>query len=96
MRSISGCKNCHICTYISQRESKGKTKGFCERTHFGFSEFDGGTKRKIGGVWYVFLRLHPQLAVQLKGMLLKNKSKHLMQLICICQYFCMQTTYRSM
>ena len=34
-------------------------------------------EKRFGGTWYVFLRLHPQLSVYLKGMSVKEKSDRL-------------------
>lgn len=56
---------------------KGKRQVFAEEPTLDFRSLTEVLREKFGGVWYVFLRLHPQLAAQLKGMPLKNKSKHM-------------------
>lgn len=37
----------------------------------------GALKKKFGGEWYLFLRLHPQLAAKMKDMPIDNKSNYI-------------------
>lgn len=56
---------------------KGKRQVFVEEPTLDFKMLSETLEKKFGGTWYVFLRLHPQLAAQLNGMPLKNKSEHM-------------------
>lgn len=42
-----------------------------------FSRVIAALEKRFGGIWYVFLRLHPQLSVFLDGMSVKEKSDRL-------------------
>lgn len=54
---------------------KGKRQVFAEEPTLDFKGLAEALGGRFGGVWYVFLRLHPQLSAQLNGMPLKNKSE---------------------
>lgn len=56
---------------------KDKREVFVDETRLNFRLLTDALHEKFGGTWYVFLRLHPQLAAQLKDMPLKNKSEHM-------------------
>lgn len=56
---------------------KGQRQVFAEEPTIDFRKLTDVLNRKFGGTWYVFLRLHPQLAAQLEGMPLKNKSEYM-------------------
>ena len=56
---------------------KGKREVFADKTTLDFQMLTDALNKRFGGAWYVFLRLHPQLAARLKGMPLKNKSEHM-------------------
>lgn len=57
---------------------KGKRQVFIDEPTLNFNMLVQALEKKFGGVWYVFLRLHPQLAAQLEGMPLKNKSQYML------------------
>ncbi|WMC93869.1 CDP-glycerol glycerophosphotransferase family protein [Kineothrix sp. MB12-C1] len=52
---------------------KGNRQVFIEEPTIDFKQMVDALGRKFGGTWYVFLRLHPQLAAQLDKYPLKNK-----------------------
>lgn len=56
---------------------KGKRQVFAEEPTLDFELLAKTLHEKFGGEWYVFLRLHPQLAAQLDGMPLANKTEHM-------------------
>lgn len=56
---------------------KNKREVFADETALDFQILTDALHEKFGGIWYVLLRLHPQLAAQLKGMSLKNKTEHM-------------------
>lgn len=56
---------------------KGKREVFVERSTLDFSMLVAALKEKYGGNWYVFLRLHPQLAAQFEELPLKKRSEHM-------------------
>lgn len=56
---------------------KGKREVFADETTLDFQVLTDTLHKRFGGVWYVFLRLHPQLAAQLKDMPLKRESEHM-------------------
>ncbi len=56
---------------------KGKRQVFADIPTLDFAKLVSGLKEKFGGEWYVFLRLHPQLAVQMEGMPLDNKADNM-------------------
>lgn len=56
---------------------KGKRQVFAEEPTLDFELLTKTLQEKFGGSWYVFLRLHPQLAAQLEGMPLSHKSEHM-------------------
>ena len=51
---------------------KGNRQVFVEEPTLDFSLVTEALKRKFGGTWFVFLRLHPQLAAQLEQFPLKS------------------------
>jgi len=55
---------------------KRKRQVFAEEPTLDFEGLIGALSERFGGIWYVFLRLHPQLSTQFAGMQLKNKLKH--------------------
>ncbi len=55
---------------------KGRRRVFVEQTTLDFGKLVKALEQKFGGVWYVFLRLHPQLAAQLTNLPLKNAVKN--------------------
>lgn len=56
---------------------KGKRQVFIEEPTLDFDNLLGVLREKFGGVWYVFLRLHPQLAAQMEGLPLKQKDEYM-------------------
>lgn len=52
---------------------KGKRKVFAEETGLDFRRLVNALEKKFGGVWYIFMRLHPQLAAKMDRMPLKDK-----------------------
>lgn len=56
---------------------KGKREIFADETTLDFQMLTDTLHKRFGGTWYVFLRLHPQLAAQLKDMPLKSGSEHI-------------------
>lgn len=56
---------------------KGKRQVFSEETTLDFKMLVESLREKFGGTWYVFLRLHPQLAAQFKDMSVSNKSEYM-------------------
>jgi CDP-glycerol glycerophosphotransferase len=56
---------------------KGNRKVFCEESTLDFEMLSNTLHEKFGGRWYVFLRLHPQLATQMERIPLKNRSKNM-------------------
>ncbi len=56
---------------------KGKRQVFIEEPTLDFENLLGALQEKFGGVWYVFLRLHPQLAAQMEGLPLKQKAEYI-------------------
>lgn len=56
---------------------KGKRQVFSEEPTLDFELLSQSLHEKFGGTWYVFLRLHPQLAAQMKKIPLKKKSEHM-------------------
>ncbi|MEY8482219.1 CDP-glycerol glycerophosphotransferase family protein [Lachnospiraceae bacterium 48-21] len=56
---------------------KGKRQVFIEEPTVDFENLLGVLREKFGGVWYVFLRLHPQLAAQMEGIPLKQKDEYI-------------------
>lgn len=55
----------------------GKRQVFADIPTLNFTLLTETLKDKFGGEWYILLRLHPQLAAQMKEMPLKNKSKYI-------------------
>lgn len=56
---------------------KGKRQIFVEEPSLDFEGMLNALTKKFGGEWYVFLRLHPQLAAQLSEMPLRKKVKNI-------------------
>lgn len=56
---------------------KGKRQVFAEIPSLDFQKLVETLEEKFGGIWYVFLRLHPQLAAQMEGMPLEKKSEYM-------------------
>lgn len=56
---------------------KGKRQIFLEKTTLDFKMLSEALGKKFGGTWYVFLRLHPQLAAQFNDMPLSEKTDHM-------------------
>lgn len=56
---------------------KGKRQVFIDEPTLDFKNLLGALQEKFGGTWYVFLRLHPQLAAQMEGLPLKKKSEYM-------------------
>lgn len=56
---------------------KGKRQIFSEETTLDFKMLTEALENRFGGTWYVFLRLHPQLAAQISDMPISNKSDHM-------------------
>lgn len=56
---------------------KGKRQVYVEVPTLDFEGLTNVLEEKFGGIWYVFLRLHPQLSAQIERMPLKNKSKYM-------------------
>lgn len=56
---------------------KGKRQVFVEEPTLDFKRLTGTLASRFGGDWYVMLRMHPQLAAQLEGMPLKNKTAYM-------------------
>lgn len=73
-------KDAKIVTYAPTfrgGSQKGKREVFADESTLDFQVLMDVLHEKFGGTWYVFLRLHPQLAARLKDMPLKNKSEHM-------------------
>ncbi|MCA5010846.1 CDP-glycerol glycerophosphotransferase family protein, partial [Clostridioides difficile] len=51
---------------------KGKRQVFTEESTIDFSRLVNALEQKFGGIWFVFLRLHPQLAAHLNQFPLTN------------------------
>ena len=56
---------------------KGKRQVFFEKPTLDFEMLYNALQEKFGGTWYVFVRLHPQLAVQMEGIPLRNRSERI-------------------
>lgn len=56
---------------------KGNREVFADETTLDFQMLTDALHKRFGGAWYVFLRLHPQLAARLEDMPLKSKSEHM-------------------
>ncbi len=56
---------------------KGKRQVFSEEPTLDFEMLSNALHEKFGGTWYIFLRLHPQLAAQMEGIPLKNRSEYM-------------------
>lgn len=56
---------------------KGTRQVFAEEPTLDFARLEETLTKKYGGTWYIFLRLHPQLAARLKEVPLSNKSEHM-------------------
>ena len=54
---------------------KGKRQVFFEKPTLDFEMLSNALQEKFGGTWYVFVRLHPQLAAQMEGIPLRNRSE---------------------
>ena len=55
---------------------KGKRRVFAEMSTLDIKGVRSVLENKFGGKWYVFLRLHPQLAAQMKEVPMKEKSSN--------------------
>ncbi len=56
---------------------KGKRQVYSEEPTLDFEMLLDALHKKFGGTWYLFLRLHPQLAAQMEGIPLKKKPEHM-------------------
>ncbi len=56
---------------------KGKRQVYSEEPTLDFEMLSNTLHEKFGSTWYVFLRLHPQLAAQMEGISLKKQSEHM-------------------
>ncbi|WP_310579830.1 CDP-glycerol glycerophosphotransferase family protein [Lacrimispora sp.] len=56
---------------------KGNRQVFVEEPTLNFAQMLNALQQKFGGTWFVFLRLHPQLAAQLMQFPLKNGIKNM-------------------
>lgn len=56
---------------------KGSRQVFLEEPTLDFNKLVTALKQKFGGEWFVFLRLHPQLAAQIDKLPLKNSSRNM-------------------
>lgn len=56
---------------------KGKRRVYSEETTLDFENLMKILHEKFGGTWYIFLRLHPQLAAHMKEVPLKIRSKYM-------------------
>lgn len=56
---------------------KGKRQIYSEEPTLDFEMLSNTLHEKFGGTWYIFLRLHPQLAAQMEGIPLKNQSEYM-------------------
>lgn len=56
---------------------KGKRQVYSEEPTLDFEMLSNTLHEKFGGTWYIFLRLHPQLAAQMEGIPLKNQSEYM-------------------
>lgn len=56
---------------------KGKRQVFSEEPTLDFEMLSIALHEKFGGTWYVLLRLHPQLAAQMEGIPLRNRSERM-------------------
>lgn len=56
---------------------KGKRQIFSEKISLDFKMLTEALEKKFGGTWYVFLRLHPQLAAQFNDMPISEKTEHM-------------------
>jgi CDP-glycerol glycerophosphotransferase (TagB/SpsB family) len=56
---------------------KGKRQVYAEEPTLDFVKMMEALHKRFGGTWYVFMRLHPQLAAQMKGVPLKERSKYM-------------------
>ncbi len=56
---------------------KGKRQVFAEEPTLDFESLKTALNERFGGEWYVFLRLHPQLAAQMESMPLKHKQERM-------------------
>ena len=56
---------------------KGKRQVFFEKPTLDFEMLYNALQEKFGGTWYVFVRLHPQLAAQMEGIPLRNRSERI-------------------
>ena len=56
---------------------KGKRRIYSEEPALDFEMLTNTLHAKFGGTWYVFLRLHPQLAAQMEGIPLKKRLEHM-------------------
>lgn len=54
---------------------KGKRRVFSEETTLDFKMLTEALSERFGGIWYVFLRLHPQLAAQFRDMPISQKTQ---------------------
>lgn len=56
---------------------KGKRQVYVEEPTLDFALLTETLQKRFGGEWYVFLRLHPQLAALLEGIPLRNGVEHM-------------------
>lgn len=56
---------------------QGKRQIYSDEPTLDFEVLTDTLHEKFGGTWYVFLRLHPQLAAQMDGIPLKNQSEYM-------------------
>lgn len=56
---------------------KGARQVFRDEPTLDFNLLTKSLEERFGGVWYVFLRLHPQLGAQFKNMPVENKTKYM-------------------
>lgn len=56
---------------------KGNRQVFVEEPTLNFAQMVNALQQKFGGTWFVFMRLHPQLAAQLVQFPLKNGIKNM-------------------
>ena len=56
---------------------KGKRQVFSEVTTLDFDMLTEALRKRFGGTWYVFLRLHPQLAAQFRNMPISEKTQYM-------------------
>lgn len=56
---------------------KGKRQVFSEEPTLDFEMLSHALHEKFGGIWYIFMRLHPQLAAQMEGIPLRERSEYM-------------------